>query len=258
MGLDTSRRQPHCVDLDQHLFQVVGFHAHERGVALPVLQKRKGLVPMLNPLTSSKQQLYEQGIQLATAFLILNRLPLPEFHTYAEAQTLEGKAGKLLRKLQDGPLQGTQTGYYFDGHVFVNVLVTAKPSAHPVRTHRSFPGNKIDRTATGVVAHEVGHHVDEILEARGVHSSRRCSAWRDLVKNSKTVSGYEPVAAEAWAETMRLFILNSDLLCLGSPKRYDYLINTCLLKPNVTDNWRDVLNHPEYVTEAGKWIARTK
>jgi len=140
--------------------------------------------------------------------------------------------------------------------VFVNVPVTAKPSPHPIRQKRSYPGNKVDRTATGVVAHEVGHHVDEILEAQRVHSSRRCSSWVNLTKNSKAVSGYEEVPSEVWAETMRLFILNPDLLRQGSPKRYAYLVDIVRLHPIVQDDFRKVLSHPEYIVEAEKWIAR--
>ncbi len=213
---------------------------------------------MIDPLTATKQQLYDQGVKIASEFCLLNGIYLPEFLTYAEANARqsEDRAFKLLRKLQEGELQGTRTGYYYEGHVFVNVPVTAKPSPHPVRQHRSYPGNKTDRTATGVVAHEVGHHVDEVLEAQGVHSSRRCSPWVNLAKHSKTVSGYEPVPSEAWAETMRLHILNPDLLRQASPERFRYLVDIVRLHPVVTDDFRSVLAHPEYIVEAEKWIAR--
>jgi len=209
--------------------------------------------------TLDKPFLYNYGITLATAFLKLNNLPIPDYLTYEEVWQMnpESVMFRRLRKLAGGPAQGTGTGWYYKNTVFVNLKASARAVQNPCVMSWSYPRYKIDRTPTGVVAHETGHHVDEVFRLQGFPSTQRNLLWEKVVKESKRVTGYEPVLSESWAETMRLFILNPDLLRLGSPLRYDYVLSVGL-KPSITDDFRTVLDHPAYIAAAEKWITKIK
>lgn len=63
------------------------------------------------------------------------------------------------------------------------------------------------------------------------------------------VSSYEPSVWEAVAESMRLFILNPDLLGVIAPERCEHILKR-RLKPLVTEHWADVLrNAPKEYSE---------
>lgn len=214
----------------------------------------------MDPLKATQRTLYDYGVKQCQAFLTLNALPCPVYLTYEEAFALpnNSKAFKMLRRLAGGPAQGTGTGWYRDGHVFVNLPKCAKPVANPFANRRSYPGNKTDRTPVGVVAHETGHHVEWNLYGRRL-TPHHGEIWRALVKRTKAISGYEPVPSESWAETLRLFILNPDLLRLAVKDRYDFVTNDCGLIPYVQQDYRAVLNnHPAYITNLDSWITKTK
>jgi hypothetical protein len=121
----------------------------------------------------------------------------------------------------------------------------------------SFPGYKVDRTAVGIVAHEVGHHLERYLQNKKVLRQEHREEWFNLIHSvKKQVSGYEPVPAEAWAETMRLFILNPDLLKQGIYPRYEFVVRVTNLIPSDRRTYKEVLNnHPVYCAAAERWIA---
>jgi hypothetical protein len=206
----------------------------------------------------TKDELYLRAIELAKKFLDVNCIAHPIFMRYSEMQSAGESARKRMQYVYQGPTQGTGTGYYYDGHLFVNVPRTAAPVNRPCARSWSYPCWKTDRTAVGVVAHEIGHHIEVKLAERGLLSAyEHGPAWRELIyKVKKQVSGYEPVASEAWAESIRLFILNPELLKLGIPQRYEFITKTVGLKPSESRPWREVLgNHPDYVRAGVKWIA---
>jgi hypothetical protein len=100
-----------------------------------------------------------------------------------------------------------------------------------------------------VVAHETGHYLTDRQRAN-------LPDWRRwLAQNPvKHVSGYRPTIEEALAETLRLFILNPDLLRRAVPWRYEFCITTMGLKPSVRKGWRAVLNNANYEPAAERWI----
>lgn len=202
-----------------------------------------------------RAQLYEVGVNLARKFLDVNRLPHPEFYTYDEVSKLMGgtRVGKLVERFRNMPLIGGMTGYYHQGMVLVNVPVTCLPVDRPAYRSWSYPCWKTDRTAVGVVAHEVGHHIERVLQQSGVLTPETHGPeWRRVMKG-KRVSGYEPVPSEAWAETLRLFILNPYLLKFAIPRRYKFVRQ--FLKPSEQRTWRAVLlDHPAYCEQGNKWI----
>jgi hypothetical protein len=113
----------------------------------------------------------------------------------------------------------------------------------------SYTGYKADLTVAGVIAHETGHYVDNELKL----PSR---SMRKYIKGEKEVSSYEPNLSEVFAESMKLMILNPDLLRVGRPKRYKFITETCGLQPAIFDDWQTVLQnaHPKLVNAAKKWI----
>lgn len=104
----------------------------------------------------------------------------------------------------------------------------------------SYPGHYTDRTPYGVLAHELGHHVDYIRSTvKGSYFGDFSEKLRAASKEPKLTS-YCPNDAEWFAEMMRLFITNSDLLERMRPKTYD-LIRDAGLRPVVTAPWHIVL-----------------
>jgi hypothetical protein len=199
----------------------------------------------IDPLTCTKIELYEYGIARSTMFLEQNELTVPTFKKFNSRNT----------GLSQLPLIGKLTGFYNvkERTVNVNVAVTAQPVRKPKYRSWSYPGYKADRTAAGVVAHEVGHHLEAELSSR---LKNWLSSWRDVVENSPAISSYEPSAAEAFAETTRLFILNPDLLNWACSARYIFFKNTLCLKEIETRSYTEVLNHPDYIRAAKNWIKK--
>ena len=112
----------------------------------------------------------------------------------------------------------------------------------------SHTGYKADLTYPGVLAHEIGHYVDSI---------KRCSyniTWRNIIKKESAVSSYEPNPSEAFAEAMKLYILNPNLLKIGRPLRYKFM-NDMNIQPLHDISWKIILQnaHPKLITAANNW-----
>jgi hypothetical protein len=214
--------------------------------------------------TDVRAALYALGVQAATEFLMFNNLPLPLFLTYAETLSAPSKgaprAAEYLRRVvaQDSRAVGAGTGLYYDGHVFVNLPRCALPVQKPAVRSWSWPGWKTDRTPVGVVAHETGHHVEWALRRAGRLDRAKGLEWRDLLETTRgrTVSGYEPVPDEAWAETLRLFILNPDLLRRALEARYAFVTGLGLRPVSrlLRKGWRAVLANPAYYPAGERWV----
>lgn len=84
----------------------------------------------------------------------------------------------------------------------------------------SYPGHSVDRTPYGVVAHELGHHVDK---AHGAAGGIYGTNYRTET-GEKPLTGYCPNDNEYFAELFRLFVTNPDLLRLLRPKTYALMI----------------------------------
>jgi hypothetical protein len=230
-------------------------------------------------LQATKLELYMLGVELSRKFLSVNHLGAPEYFTFEEVlkRPFTDPMHRRLIKLVNGPKQGYGTGWYYDNTAFVNLKKAASLVKKPRCSTWSFPGYKIDREPCGVVAHETGHHVDHVLGEgqnpkltpgmnpdantirlyntlfRGSPSSH--PEWAKVVRLSKPITSYEPNLHESFAETGRLFILNPDLLEQGSPERFKFFTKVGL-KPSETRDFRQVLDHPDYVAAAERWIAK--
>jgi hypothetical protein len=183
--------------------------------------------------------LFTLGASLSQNFCENNNIPIPEYR---------------IKELDSTGLYLPQT-HTKNAQILVNLGVTANPVENPGHMRWSHPAWKTDRTAFGVVLHETGHHIDQILINKslwGSYPSDR-SSWLE-VKKGKRISGYEPNSSEAFAETMRLFIGNPDLLKLAIPSRYNYLCQVLKLQPVVAMDYKTAIGNSNYFAAADKWI----
>lgn len=197
---------------------------------------------IVNPVGYDKQREFERSQAYVNGFLTLNGL--------------RGPSRLITCALTRHANRWRDNGWYkFDtSEMFVNL----KRSRTPVKTPGfcwSFTGFKADLTAPGILAHEMGHHVHNVLnpkfgEKDMIRMIRKCAT------NEVRVSSYEPNAYEVFAEAMRLFILNPELLREGRPVRWAMLNGDLDLKPIHSAPWRDVLQHahPKIISAAESWI----
>ena len=83
----------------------------------------------------------------------------------------------------------------------------------------TFPHYFADRSILGVICHEFGHYLHEQL------------GCPKMGKLGLQITSYEPDIYERFAETIKLFLTNPNLLKQYNPKRYEYLTKKLNLKP---------------------------
>lgn len=122
----------------------------------------------------------------------------------------------------------------------------AREITNPANRCWSHPHYFTDRTVYGVLHHEFGHYLHEYLK------------FPRLPKGRKKITSYEPSASERFAETIKLFLGNPDLLREYAPERYDKLI-AIGLKPVTKKDWKTVMQEdgmsPRFVKRAKEKIA---
>lgn len=195
-----------------------------------------------------KAELYEAGLRRVREFCDLNFIDYPVF--------IPGEVPHAQNEYQ-------AIGLCVRNRIYCDVSRTSRPAYVKGRAW-SWPGYKTDRTAYGVLAHETGHYIDwliltrQLKDGRGQEITRRFmqERWIIAVNQEKPVSGYEPNYSEAFAEAMRLYITNPDLLAAARPQRY-YLIRHELGLFHVEEPWRDVLQDaPVHIRQASAAFAK--
>lgn len=103
----------------------------------------------------------------------------------------------------------------------------------------TWPGSTTDREPYGVLAHELGHHVDVIASTKKgtyygdfSHTVRKDSG-------EKAITSYCPNDAEWFAEMFRVFVTNPNLLSHIRPITYKILTDRWL--PVQCGEWREEL-----------------
>lgn len=170
---------------------------------------------------NDKRSLLERGQDLVARFCAANELPAP---AVAEADPKGWAFGVCA--------------YYRKGVTTINVQACAAIGTAGMQW--SFPGHSVDRTPYGVLAHELGHHVD-LLNAftrRGPYWSDFSIRMRDRVGDDPLTS-YCPDDAEWFAEMFRLFVTNPDLLRCLRPRTHAAMLEH--FKPVFEDTWRERL-----------------
>jgi hypothetical protein len=143
-------------------------------------------------------------------------------------------------------------GYYIFGKdsIYINLKLCRVPVKKPGFSW-SYTGYKADLTPAGVCAHEFGHYLDSFMK----YPSKSFTG-----NGEPSVSSYEPNKSESFAEMIKLFILNPDLLRVGRPKRWEFLTKRLGLKPVNIKPWREILGNadPKLIAAAQSWILRNK
>jgi hypothetical protein len=123
--------------------------------------------------------------------------------------------------------------YYRDGQI--DIWVDSCAGLGLAGRQWSWPGYVVDRTPYGVLAHELGHHVEK---AHGPRGGYRSHVWRPL--DAKPLTGYCPNDNEWFAELFRLFVTNPDLFDRLRPKLSGLFFGDW---PKLVEFrfWRDVL-----------------
>lgn len=160
----------------------------------------------------NKEELYSAGVSLIQNFLITNKFnPI-----------------KVTQKKIDKRIHAC--AYYRDSEITIDIA----RCSHIGTGGRSwsYPGYVVDRTPYGVLAHELGHHMDRLM---GYHSSLIRSQTGEAA-----ISGYSPNDAEWYAEMFRLFITNPHLLERLRPKTHHFFTKWY---PVETRPWYEVLDN---------------
>lgn len=216
-------------------------------------------------LTKTARELFQDGVARLNEFCVVNSLPTPHYmHHHDIPDTPDGRMLWLKLSRPSPFVKFRLTGFYEPKQrlILVNLDAVAKPALRPTGRTWSYPGYKTDRTAMGVVCHEGGHYVQDMLrhsEGRLSWNAQLDKEWRELLSSCrKRVTSYEPIPDEAFAETMRLFILNPEMLRLGIPQRYGFISKLGLV-PSEMRPYQEVLDgNAYYIQAAEKWFARKK
>lgn len=187
---------------------------------------------IVDPEDYDQAQAIEQAKQLVLEFCDANKISRPKF---------------CDRGFGTGP---GRFGYYRRDTIHYNSKRTRRPTKTPGFSW-SFTGYKADLTAPGVIAHELGHHLDW-------HRHVEHEDWARIVRHEPQIGSYGATCvAEDIAESTRIFVLNPDLLRQGRPSRYAYFTEVAGLEPVVEELWHDVLlfAHDRMLAAAHRWIA---
>lgn len=182
---------------------------------------------------SSKADLFDRGRAHIARWCALNVVELPRITT---------RTGR--------PTFGV-CAYYRDGEI--TIWVNACAAIGRVGRQWSYPGYVVDRTPYGVLAHELGHHVDR---QHGPNGGFRSHVWRPL--DAAALTGYCPNDNEWFAELFRLFVTNPDLFRRVRPKIADLFFNDWGHIAE-TRSWRVVLaESPRHIAAAQNKIPKLR
>lgn len=179
----------------------------------------------------SKEKLLYKGIELMEMFAEQNGIKIPKVFIISDNSDFYGL-------------------FYPKNVIHVNM----RQCRTAVRTPGydwTFPGYVQDLTPFGILAHEFGHYISDIL---GKKFRKNFINIRRIEEN--VTSTDDRGLDEKMAEAARLFITNPDLLKRGRPYRYE--IFRQFYEPVVRNRWRTVLQnaHPKIISAAERWIER--
>lgn len=167
-------------------------------------------------MSESKQDLYKRGTDHVLKFVDVNRI----------------KPITLVEETNIKELYGA-CGYYRNSVIHIDIKACAHIGTAGMAW--SYPGYIVDRTPYGVLAHELGHHVD-VAHGRvpGKLSGPMRAETRDVA-----ITSYTPNDNEWFAEIFRLFVTNPDLLSKIRPKMFTKLRD--MFTPVETRSWDAVI-----------------
>lgn len=176
----------------------------------------------------TKQELTQLGISYITKFCEINGIKLPKIKVYENHRF-------------------NCCGWYRNKTITIVEKKCAREATNPgfSWSHRHY---FVDREPCGVVCHEFGHYLHEVL------TNNEC-----ILPYERQITSYEPDYCERFAETIKLFITNPDLLKQYAPKRYEVLTKKLNLKPIFTETWEELMlktnMHSKYITATKNKLA---
>ena len=162
-----------------------------------------------------KQELFDKGVKQVTHFCEINTLNIPKITSIGK----DHRSSKVKA-----------CAWYVSNSITIKIWACAGIGRGGPAW--SYPGYVIDRTPYGVLAHELGHYVDEIVASCKSKSLRKRTGEEKL-------TNYCPNDSEWFAEIFRLFVTNPNLLSKLRPKIYEELIS----RFNIIEDrsWEEVL-----------------
>ncbi len=174
-------------------------------------------------MSGQREQLYQRGVDLLTAFRRANPAVAP-VEVELDA-TINASFGVCA--------------YYRSDVIRIDVRACALIGT--AGRAWSYPGYTVDRTPYGVLCHEMGHHVDK---AHGREPGTLSPAVFEFA-GEPAISSYPDEYTgtmrinEWYAEAFRVFLTNPDLLRLVRPRTFEALRDT--LTPVETRTWDQVI-----------------
>lgn len=181
----------------------------------------------------TKTELLEQGRALILRWCRLNQVIPP-----------------VVRIYEEGRPQFSTCAYYRDS--VIHIWPRACASIGLAGPAWSYPGYSVDRTPYGVLAHELGHHVDL------AHGTKEGTWARELRKNTDEapLTNYCPNTNEWFAELFRLFVTNPTLLRELRPRVWKEFVARWPVYSE-TRSWERVLaGSPRHVIAATRKISK--
>lgn len=201
----------------------------------------------IDPNIHNKQDLWEIGKQINIAFLKLNNIKIPEIEIKNDL-----KLGK--RKILNGMYDSSNKTVYIN-------LKRSRPATKNPGYSWSFPGYKSDMTPIGILSHEIGHHIhyekmNRQLNEKWFYEVLLKEPSITRYDNPKYYTSSIRALYESIAEAFKLFITNPNLLKVGRPLRYNFIINEFNVQPLHDIPWQDILlhAHPKFIKAAHSWI----
>lgn len=185
-------------------------------------------------MSQTKKDLAEAGLELVNRFIDVNKLPFVRINISHDKKWNLGECGYYRangRLLFSG---GKWTASKDRQGPVIEVNVPSCASPGMAGRSWSWPASVIDRTPYGVLAHELGHHVDHVTQ-NWLLGKLLDLALEDRVK----LTNYCPNEHELFAEFFRLFVTNPQLLRALRPKVHSIFSMTYF--EMVTGSWQTVL-----------------
>lgn len=176
-----------------------------------------------------KLENFNYGMELCRRFMRLNSFPMPKEIIFCE-----------------DPASNQPNGIYYPNseQIIIYKRNCKKPVANP-GFYWSFTGSKCDLTPAGILAHEMGHHIDKLLNSISLK----------VISVSKK---YNNIKRELFAEYLGRFITNPDLVKRVMPNVYNIFAQKLCLIPAIVDDWRTVLQnaHEKIIRQNENFIKR--
>jgi hypothetical protein len=180
----------------------------------------------------TKEELLYKGIELIERFSEDNGIKMPKIFVV-------------------GPSRISAYGLFYPNDIIHVNMKLCRPPVKVPGYDWTFPGYIQDLTPYGILAHEFGHYISDML---GKKFRKNFVNIRKIEEN--VTSTDDRGLDEKMAEAARLFITNPDLLRIGRPYRYE--IFSRHYTPVVKHRWKTVLKnaHPKIISAAERWIER--